>query len=427
MTVSPAASLRGSLRVPGDKSISHRAVILGALARGETRIYGLSRAGDVRSTVECLRALGISITGGEGGKVTVAGRGRQGLQEPEDVLEAGNSGTTIRLLAGLFSGQPFYATITGDASLRRRPMGRVVRPLVAMGSRIFGRGGGELAPLTILGGDLAGTEHELPVASAQVKSALLLAGLYARGQTTVTEPYLSRDHTERMLAAFGVPVWRSGLKVGVEGGTELEPQELTIPGDVSSAAFFLVAGAIVPEAKIRIEGVGVNPTRTGIIDALQRMGADITLENETMAGGEPVADLVVRGGHRLQGISLGGAQIPRLIDEIPVLAVAATQADGETVIQDAAELKVKESNRLHTVAVELERLGAEVRELDDGLAIRGPARLVGARCESYGDHRIAMALAVAGLVAEGLTTISGSEYIDISFPGFQECLQRLVP
>lgn len=426
LTVSQAAGLKGEIRVPGDKSISHRAVILGALARGETRIYGLSRAGDVGSTMACIRALGIEITGGEGGAVTVTGHGLQGFQEPEDILDAGNSGTTIRLLSGLLSGQPFYATITGDASLRRRPMGRVVRPLLAMGSRIFGRSAGELAPLTILGGELAGTGHELPVASAQVKSALLLAGLYARGRTTVTEPYLSRDHTERMLVAFGVPVRRQGLTVGVDGGAELQPQEVCIPGDISSAAFFLVAASLVPQAEIRIAGVGVNPTRTGIMDALWAMGADLTLENETTASGEPVADLVVRGGRRLKGISLGGADIPRMIDEIPVLAVAATRAEGETVIRDAAELKIKESNRLHTVAVELRRLGAEVRELNDGLAIKGPARLAGSRCQSYGDHRIAMALAVAGLVAEGQTTITGSECIDISFPGFAESLRQLL-
>lgn len=426
LTVNRATNLRGNLRVPGDKSISHRAVILGAMAQGKTKIYGLSQAGDVRSTIRCIQALGIEVTDEGDGAVTVTGRGLYGFREPEDVLDAGNSGTTIRLLAGLLSGQSLYVTITGDASLRRRPMGRVTRPLLAMGSRIFGRAGGELAPVTILGGKLAGTEHELPVASAQVKSALLLAGLYARGRTTVTEPYLSRDHTERMLAAFGVPVRRQGLTVSVDGGAELQPQEVFVPGDISSAAFFLVAASLVPEAEVRIEGVGVNPTRTGIIDALQRMGADITLENETTASGEPVADLVVRSGRRLKGISLGGAEIPRMIDEIPVLAVAATQAEGETVIRDAAELKVKESNRLHTVAVELQRLGAEVHELDDGLVIKGPARLAGARCASYGDHRIAMALSVAGLVAEGQTTITGSECIDISFPGFEERLRQLL-
>jgi 3-phosphoshikimate 1-carboxyvinyltransferase len=403
--------------VPGDKSISHRALLLGALAEGTTTVHNFLRSADCLSTASCLKALGVGIEGLEGsGPVTVAGRGLQGLAEPEDVLDAGNSGTTARLLLGILAGQPFTALLTGDASLRRRPMARVTAPLARMGAQILGRRDGSLLPLAVRGGRLRGGHFALPVASAQLKSALLLAGLNAEGETSITEPAPSRDHTERMLAAWGVPLRREGSSVILPAGPRLRAQTVSVPGDISAAAFFLVAAAILPGSQVTIKGVGVNSTRTGVLDVLARMGALVSLTNRHEESGEPLADITVAAAP-LQGVEIAGPLIPRLIDEIPALAVAACYAQGETVIRDAAELRVKESDRLAALARELGALGADIRELPDGLIIRGRP-LHGGEVKSHGDHRLAMALAVAALAARGPVTIAGADCVSISFPTF---------
>lgn len=423
LIVRPAKSLQGEVAVPGDKSISHRALMLGALAEGETVIENFLAGEDCLATLACLRALGVQIEGPEAGRVRVVGRGLDGFSEPADILDACNSGTTMRLLLGILAGQPFFSVLTGDASLRRRPMGRVVRPLQAMGAEILGRAGGELAPLAVRGGKLKPISFTSPVASAQVKSAILLAGLYAPGETVVTEPAPSRDHTERMLELFGAQVRRNGLSVAVRGRPLLRGVSIRIPGDISSAAFLLVAACIVPDATVTVRGVGLNPTRTGILEVLRAMGANIQVTVRD-AGPEPWGDITVCAAP-LTGTEISGALIPRLIDEIPVLTVAAACAKGTTVVRDAAELKYKESDRLRTMALELSRLGAEIEELPDGLIIRGSRPLRGAVVESHGDHRVAMALAVAGLAAEGETTVVGAEAIKVSFPDFVAVLTQL--
>ena len=420
LVVAPGRALRGTVRVPGDKSISHRAVLLGALAHGATSVDGFLRAEDCLATVRCVRALGIDVDD-DGERLTVRGRP---MREPDDVLDAGNSGTTIRLLAGILAGRPFHSVLTGDASVRRRPMDRVVEPLRRMGARITGRDGGRLAPLAIDGAPLRPITYATPVASAQVKSAILLAGLFAHGETAVTEPSPSRDHTERMLAVFGVPVLRSGLTVRVTGPAVLSAAALRVPGDISSAAFFLVAAAIVPGSVVTVRDVGLNPTRTGVLDALRAMGAAVEVDNVRDAGGEPAGDVTVRAAS-LHGTAIGGELVPRLIDELPVLAVAASVADGETVIRDAAELRVKESDRIAALARELGAVGARVEAQPDGLAIRGVPRLRGGRAASGGDHRVAMALAVAGLRAADPVTVDDTDCIRTSFPGFEETLRRL--
>ena len=426
---SPASgiSLQGRLRVPGDKSISHRALMLGAIAQGETQIQGLLLGEDPRSTASCFRAMGAEISELNIEHVRVKGIGLGQLQEPADVLNAGNSGTTLRLMLGLLAshaGQFF--TVTGDSSLRSRPMSRVVRPLQQMGANIWGRQGATLAPLAIQGQQLKPIHYHSPIASAQVKSCILLASLMVEGQTTVTEPALSRDHSERMLQAFGaeLSVDPETNSVTVTGPAHLQGQTVIVAGDISSAAFWLIAGAIVPGSELLIENVGVNPTRTGVLEALAMMGADIELENQRVIAGEPVADLRVRHG-RLKGCQIGGDLIPRLIDEIPVLAVAAVFAEGTTVIRDAAELRVKESDRIAVMASQLNRMGARVTELPDGLEITGGTPLVGTDVDSHTDHRIAMSLAVAALNATGTTTIHGAEAAAISYPDFTATLQRL--
>jgi 3-phosphoshikimate 1-carboxyvinyltransferase len=425
MVIKPAKRLRGEVSVPGDKSISHRSVMFGALADGKTHVRGFLPGADCLSTVDCFRKLGVTVEQLSPTELIVHGVGLDGLKEPQDVLDVGNSGTTMRLLLGILAGQPFHAVMTGDASIRRRPMGRVTVPLREMGARIDGREEGRLAPLSVRGGRLQALRYESPVASAQVKSAILLAGLFAEGETGVKEPELSRDHTERMLRAFGVEVRDVDGYVTVRGGSRLKACEIEVPGDISSAAFLLVAAAICPGSDVTIRGVGVNPTRTGILDVLTAMGASIERLNERESGGEPIADLRVQGGE-LRGTQVGGALIPRLIDEIPVLAVAATQAEGVTEIRDAEELKVKESNRIATTARELRKLGAEVEELEDGLRIVGKTPLKGgAVIDTYHDHRIAMAMAVAGLVASGETVVRDWEAVDVSFPGFAELMETL--
>lgn len=426
LTVRQVQGIKACIRVPGDKSISHRALLFGALARGETLVEGFLPAEDCWSTAQCLAALGVGLVQEGPTTLRVQGVGPEGLREPETVLDAGNSGTTMRLLLGVLAGQPFYAVLSGDASLRRRPMGRVVEPLTRMGAQIWGRAGGQLAPLSIRGTrELCGIEYRLPVASAQVKSALLLAGLQAKGMTAVLEPSPSRDHTERLLAFFGVDVVRDGSWVKLRGPATLVGQRVEVPGDFSAAAFFLVAALLVPGSEIHLPGVGVNPTRTGLLDVLRAMGANITVEGVQQKGAEPVADLRAATSE-LRAIEVGGALIPRLIDEVPILAVAATQARGTTVIRDAAELAVKESNRLQAMATELGRLGAKIEATADGLIIEGPTKLRGAACDSHGDHRVAMALAVAGLIAEGETVVRGADCIAISYPGFARELAGLL-
>lgn len=420
-------SLSGRVRVPGDKSISHRALMLGAIASGETTIEGLLLGEDPRSTASCFRAMGAEISELNTQLVRVRGIGASMLQEPADILNAGNSGTTMRLMLGLLAGQSgrFFG-VTGDSSLRSRPMSRVVQPLRQMGALIWGRQDGGLAPLAIRGQRLQPIRYNSPVASAQVKSCILLAGLTAEGQTTVTEPALSRDHSERMLKAFGAEITTDPEtnSVTVTGPAQLHGQPVIVPGDISSAAFWLVAAAIVPDSELVIENVGVNPTRTGILEALAMMDADIQLENERVVAGEPVADLRARYS-QLKGCTIAGDIIPRLIDEIPILAVAALFAKGKTVIRDAEELRVKESDRLAVMAAQLQRLGARVTELPDGLEIVGGAPITGTDVDSHDDHRVAMSLAIAALNASGTTTIQRAECAAISYPDFTATLQQV--
>ncbi len=411
---------RGEITVPGDKSISHRAVMLGALCRGKTRISGFLMGADCLSTISCFRAMGAEIQEAAG-TVTVSGRGLHGLRRPEKALYTGNSGTTTRLLCGLLAGQAFDTAITGDASVCRRPMGRVTRPLGEMGAKIQG----EYCPLRITGTALAGIDYAMPVASAQVKSAIILAGLYAQGVTVVREREKSRDHTERMLAAMGADVRTDGLAVTVSPGRELTaPGEIAVPGDISSAAFFLVLGSILPDSEITVRSVGMNPTRTGIIDVLEAMGADLTVENLRTQGGEPAADITVRSA-ALRGTEIGGAMIPRLIDELPVLAVAAAFAEGTTVIRDAGELKVKETNRIRAVTDEFLKCGADIAETADGMIIRGGRPLHGARFQTYGDHRMAMSLAVLAQLAQGNSSLDDPGCVSVSYPGFFADLDQL--
>ncbi|HIX90592.1 MAG TPA: 3-phosphoshikimate 1-carboxyvinyltransferase [Candidatus Agathobaculum pullicola] len=421
MQIQPCGPLRGEITVPGDKSISHRAVMLGALANGTTHITGFLMGEDCLSTIDCFRKMGVEIEITEN-QVIVEGVGLHGLCEPVETLYTGNSGTTTRLLCGILAGQPFTATLNGDASIQKRPMGRVIKPLREMGASIEGKND-NYCPLTLYPSELHGIEYRLPVASAQLKSAILLAGLYAEGQTTVIEPTPSRDHTERMFRALGVEIETRGNEITLEPPEDLHAVDIAVPGDISSAAFFLVAGAIVPGSELTIKNVGVNPTRTGILDVLREMGADIT-ESNFRDDAEPVCDLTVRHS-RLHGVEIGGAIIPRLIDELPVLAVAAAFAEGETVIRDAQELKVKESNRIAAMVTELTRAGADVEETDDGMIIRGGKTPCGASFETYKDHRIAMSLAVLALGAQTASRINDPEVVSISYPDFFDTLKAL--
>lgn len=424
LLVSPGP-LIGAARVPADKSITHRALLFGAIAQGVSRVRNYLDGGDCRATVGVVRALGVEVEEPATGEWRIHGRGLHGLQEPDVVLDCVNSGTTARLLAGLLAGQDFHSVLVGSEQLRKRPMARVVEPLRKMGADIGGRDGGRLLPLSIRGRGLRGIDYHLPVASAQVKSALLLAGLFAGGLTIVREPGPARDHTERMLAAMGAPIVRHGPVVTAETPVRpLAPLDLTVPGDFSSAAFLLAAAACAPGSHVTVPGVGVNPTRRGLLDALIEMGADVTLSNWTESGGEPTGDLHVRPAP-LRGITLGGAAIPTLIDELPVFAVIATQAEGLTVVRDAAELRVKETDRIATTVEELRKLGAAIEATHDGFMIEGPTRLQGARVDSHGDHRLAMALAVAGLLADGATAIDDAACASDSFPGFADVLARL--
>jgi 3-phosphoshikimate 1-carboxyvinyltransferase len=427
LTVHSGGSLRGRVGVPGDKSISHRALLLGALASGASRISGFLSSGDCLATLACLQTLGVRIDTHGATTLTVHGRKLHGLLAPAAPLNCLRSGTTMRLLTGILAGQSFGCTLTGDPQLLRRPMRRVVEPLRRMGAEIETTDGhaplvirGQLHPLT----RLHGCDHTLPVASAQVKSALLLAGLYADGPTTVRQPGPARDHTERMLAAMGAAIEVSGLIVTLSPLSSLSPLSLIIPGDISSAAFLLVAAALVPGSEVTIEGVGINPTRTGLLDVLRAMGTELALDDECEQGNEPVADVTV-GTSDLVGVEVGGDTVVRMIDEFPVLAVAATQARGTTVVRDAAELRVKETDRIAATVAELRVLGARIEPLLDGFIVEGPTPLHSAVVNSHGDHRLAMALVVAGLIAKGEVVIENAECIDDSFPRFVELMRKI--
>ncbi len=425
LTVEPAGGLKGELDLPGDKSISHRAVILGAVADGATTVRNFLNTGDCLSTIRCLTDLGVAVDGVGGQVVTIQGRGLASLSEPRDVLDAGNSATTARFLTGLLSGQNFFSCLSGDDSLKERPMGRVTEPLRAMGARITGRDDGRKLPLAIQGTGLKAIEYKTPVASAQIKSALLLAGLYADGVTTVTEPGLSRDHTERLMEVMGADIKTGANTVSVTGGKGLKGVTVDVPADMSSAAFLIVAALITRASSLRLRQVGMNTTRIGLLDALKNMGATITYEAMSMKQREPRADIIVESS-RLKGTRIGAELVPRLIDELPVLAVAATQAEGETVIKGAAELRVKETDRISAIVGNLKKMGADIKETKDGMIIKGPVGLKGAVVDSFGDHRIAMAMAVAGLVASGQTVIEDDSCVDISFPGFERVLNSVL-
>ncbi len=412
-------TLAGEITPPGDKSISHRAVILGSLARGKTRASGFLASRDTLATANAFRSMGVGVEVGAGG-VEIAGRGLFGLREPRGAIDAENSGTTARLLTGVLSAQSFPSTITGDDSLRRRPMSRVTVPLRSMGAGISG----EVLPLHITGSELQGIDYRSPVASAQVKSTILLAGLYAAGSTSVTELERTRDHTERMLRHFGVPVQVSGTRVSVSRGAEFSGTELEIPSDISSAAFFIVAALLNPGSEIMVKNVGLNPLRTGVLDILWEMGADISVENRRRCCGEPVGDLVARHG-ALRAVRIEGESVSRAIDELPVISVAACFAEGETVISGAGELRVKETDRISAITGELSKLAADISETPDGMIINGTGELRGARCESRGDHRVAMSLAVAATRARGETVIGDAGCVSISFPEFFPLFETL--
>lgn len=413
--------LHGAVTVPGDKSISHRAVMFGALASGDTHITGFLMGEDCLSTISCFRQMGVKIDVSDD-EVVVHGAGMHGLQEPSELLYTGNSGTTTRLLCGILAGQPFRSVLSGDASIQKRPMGRIIKPLREMGANIDGKDG-NLCPLTVSGSELHGITYTLPVASAQLKSAILLAGLFAEGETTVVEPAPSRDHTERMLRGLGVDVRTDGNVITLTPPEQLTAVDVAVPGDISSAAYFLVAGCIVPNSEITIRNVGINPTRTGILDVLRDMGADIELVNCT-DGVEPVCDIIVRSS-RLHGTRIGGDIIPRLIDELPVIAVAAAFAEGETVICDAQELKVKESNRIAAMVSELSKTGCDITETEDGMVIRGGKPLHGAQFACYADHRVAMSMAVCALACKGDSVLEDPDCVAISYPTFFDALHGL--
>ncbi len=428
MEITPAKELRGEVTVPGDKSISHRSVMFGSIAKGTTEITNFLQGADCLATIGCFQSMGIGIEHTPD-RITVHGKGLHGLSKPSGILNTGNSGTTTRLISGILSGQSFPAILSGDESLNSRPMARIIEPLNTMGAHITSVHGNNCAPLLIEPGALCGCRWESKVASAQVKSAILLAGLYADGETSVTEPVLSRNHTELMLHGFGA---RVSSKIKADGRAaasilpceELYGQKIKIPGDISSAAYFIAAGLIIPGSEILVKNVGINPTRAGLLTVCENMGADITYLNKTSSGGEPAADILVKHSP-LKAVTIEGNIIPTLIDEIPIIAVMAAFAEGTTVIRDAAELKVKETNRIDTVTENLKAMGADVIPTEDGMIIHGGSMLRGARINSYLDHRIAMAFAVAGLAAKGITVIEKSQCVDVSYPAFFETLNSL--
>ena len=423
MKFTKSSSLRGEITIPGDKSISHRSVMFGSIAKGTTKISNFLKGADCLSTISCFRKMGIAIEE-NGNEVLVRGKGLYGLQKPKEVLNCGNSGTTTRLISGILAAQNFDTILTGDDSIQKRPMKRIMEPLSEMGADIKSLNGNGCAPLAISGKALTGIHYQSKVASAQVKSALLLAGLYAAGETRVTEPYVSRNHSEIMLKQFGADIKTKGTTVSVAPVKELYGSEIQVPGDISSAAFFLAAGLLVPGSEILVKNVGINPTRDGFLRICKQMGADLTIVRENSGFGEPTADILVKAG-RLHGAVIEGDIIPTLIDELPILAAMACFAEGETVIRDASELKVKESNRIEVMVRNLSAMKAQVMQTEDGMVIQGKKSLCGAVIDSGLDHRIAMTFAIAGLCAEGETTISGAECVNISYPGFYGDLEKL--
>ncbi|MCM1170897.1 MAG: 3-phosphoshikimate 1-carboxyvinyltransferase [Clostridium sp.] len=420
-----AGGLSGEIIVPGDKSISHRSIMLGSLAKGNTEVTGFLQGADCLSTIDCFRKMGVEITNNGDGIVVITGRGLRGLLPSDDTLDVGNSGTTTRLMSGILAAQSFSSRVNGDASIQKRPMKRIITPLLQMGADIKSENGNDCAPLVINGRQLKGISYASPVASAQVKSAILFAGLYAEGETTVTEPALSRNHTELMLEEFGVGIKTEGKSVTVTPARELFARKITVPGDISSAAYFMVAAAITPNSCVTVKNVGINPTRDGMIQVMKMMGADITVEKTSADIGEPTADITVRTSE-LKGCVIGGDIIPTLIDEIPAIAILACFAEGETIIKDAGELKVKESNRIDVMVSNLSAMGADIEATEDGMIIKGGKALHGAKVDSRLDHRIAMSFAVAALNADGETDILGSECVDISYPGFYGDLKKLI-
>lgn len=420
-----AGGLSGEITVPGDKSISHRSIMLGSLAKGTTEVNGFLQGADCLSTIECFRKMGVQITNKGDETVVICGRGLRGLLPPNDTLDVGNSGTTTRLMSGILAAQSFSSRVNGDASIQKRPMKRIITPLAMMGADIKSENENDCAPLVINGRQLNGISYASPVASAQVKSAILFAGLYAEGTTTVTEPALSRNHTEIMFKEFGVDIKAEGKAVTVAPARELFARKINVPGDISSATYFMVAAAITPNSCVTVKNVGINPTRDGIIRVMKMMGADIEVEKTTADIGEPTADITVKTSE-LKGCVIEGDIIPTLIDEIPAIAVLACFAEGETIIKDAHELKVKESNRIDVMVTNLFAMGADIEATDDGMIIKGGKSLHGAAIDSKLDHRIAMSFTVAALNADGETDILGSECVDISYPGFYGDLKRLI-
>ncbi|MBS4173270.1 3-phosphoshikimate 1-carboxyvinyltransferase [Bacillus sp. FJAT-49736] len=417
-------NLHGIISVPGDKSISHRAIMFGSIANGETTVRNFLFGADCLNTISCFRQLGVSIKQNDN-EIIIVGEGWSGLKEPTDILDVGNSGTTTRLMLGILAGRPFHSVIIGDESIARRPMNRVVHPLREMGASINGRENGNYTPIAVQGNALQPLNYQLPVASAQVKSAILLAGLQAAGETTIIEPAATRDHTERMIQQFGGQISIQNRHISVQGNQELTGQNVYVPGDISSAAFFMVAAAIVNNSEVVLKNVGLNPTRTGIIDVLKEMGADIIINDNGKDMFEPMGTITVRSSN-LKGIEISGDIIPRLIDELPIIALLATQADGKTIIKNAEELKVKETNRIDAVVAELTRLGAKIEATDDGMIIYGKSTLTGGFVSSYGDHRIGMMLAIAALICQEEVFLEGSDAINVSYPGFFEDIQKII-
>ncbi|GFP21553.1 3-phosphoshikimate 1-carboxyvinyltransferase [Candidatus Hakubella thermalkaliphila] len=424
-TLTSAKNLKGVITVPGDKSISHRSLILASLAHGRSRIANFSFSKDCLSTMNCLRSLGVEMEIDADKVIHLVGKGLEGFREPSDILDCGNSGTTMRMMLGVLARSHLFAVLSGDRFLNRRPMGRVVEPLKKMGAHIWGREGGTKAPLAVKGTRLRGCDHRIEIPSAQVKSALLLAGLQAKGETSVTEPFPSRDHTERMLEYLGADIQYGDSYSRISSARGLQAKDIQIPGDFSSAAYFLVAALVARSSEITIRDVGINKTRAGLVEVLERMGADVVVSDRRILNNEPVADVTCHWG-ALKGVEVGGEIIPRLIDEIPVLCVAASLAEGRTVIKDAGELHYKECDRIEAMATELAKMGAHIVPTPDGFIIEGVERLRGARVDSRFDHRVAMSLAIAALAAEGETTISNFECVDISFPGFLDVLRSLM-
>lgn len=427
-TITKASGLRGEVTIPGDKSISHRSIMFGSLARGTTEITNFLEGADCLSTIDCFRKMGINIEKKQN-HILVNGNGLRGLTEPTDILNVGNSGTTTRLISGILAGQSFTSVLSGDDSLNSRPMGRIMTPLNSMGANIISINNNNCAPLKIIPGKLHGIDYISPVASAQVKSAILLAGLYADGETCVTEPALSRNHTELMLNGFGASVSTTLHPDGtatahIKPCEELYGQKINVPGDISSAAYFIAAGLLVPDSELLVKNVGINETRAGFIKVCEMMGADITLLNKKIQGGEPTADVLVKTS-QLKGCTVEGDIIPTLIDEIPMIAVMAAFAEGTTIIKDAAELKVKETNRIDTVVNNLKAMGADIAPTDDGMIIEGTGHLNGSDIESYLDHRIAMAFAIAALAAECETRIHNSQCVDVSYPQFFDTIETI--